>query len=276
MRVKSTYLIFFVAFFWLVGCSAGDPELAEEGSQALEIGEQSLQQHLAEQTRILREMKSELTGIRQEIRETSQRLARSGPSERERGGGARRVSIDDDYVRGKSDAPLTLIEFSDFQCPFCAQFYKNVLPQLDKKYIQTGKLKFVYRDFPIASLHKDAFNAAGAANCAGEQGKFWAMHDLLFENIKALGEDHLNQYAGQLGLNMKKFSGCLDSQETADEISKDLLDGQRAGVGGTPGFFLGRTTADGTIEGLPIKGARSFAFFEQIIGAMLQERDSGT
>ena len=257
-------MVWLFALLWLAGCQSAEPETAEEG----------LRQQLAEQTQVLREMKNELASIRQEMQESGKRLAREAPPNRG-GGSVRQVSIDDDFVRGNPKAPLTLIEFSDFECPFCVRFYRDTLPQIEKEYIQTGKLKFVYRDFPLQAIHKNAFKAAEAANCAGEQGKFWDMHDLLFENYKNLGPKHLKKYAKQLGLSTEEFNHCLDSEKYADEVNKDFLDGQQAGVGGTPGFFLGRTTSDGTIEGFQIKGARPFSYFKQIIGAMLQEAKPG-
>lgn len=258
--------------FWLVACQAAETETVVENGAAKEMQERSVEQQLSEQSRLLEEIKSELTGIRQELKNSRTEMARLRLSDRgEDNDSVKRVSIDDDYFKGRSTAALTLIEFSDFQCPFCARFYKETLPQIEREYVQTGKLKYVFRDFPIDSIHKEAFKAAEAANCAGEQDNFWPMHDVLFENQKNLKPRDLERYAEQLKLDLNKFNSCLNSGKYVNEINKDRLDGQRAGVQGTPGFFLGRTTDDGTIEGFPIKGARSFSYFKQIIEAMLQE-----
>ncbi len=169
------------------------------------------------------------------------------------------VSVDDDTVKGDSNAPVTIVEFSDFQCPYCARFYTQTLPQLEQQYIDTGKVKFVYRDFPLAS-HQQAQKAAEAAECAGDQGKYYEMHDILFESGVNGGVDSFKQYASSLSLNTGEFDDCLDSGKYTDEVKNDLKDGQAAGVRGTPSFF---------INGVPLRGAQPFSAFQEIIEAEL-------
>ena len=147
------------------------------------------------------------------------------------------VGTDDDAVRGEEDAPVTIIEFSDFQCPFCERFYSQTLPQLEEEYISTGKVKLVYRDFPL-SFHQEAQPAAEAAECAGEQGKYWEMHDKIFENQASLSNANYKKWAIDIGLNTAKFNTCLDSGAMASEVQKDFTDGQASGVQGTPAFFV--------------------------------------
>jgi protein-disulfide isomerase len=167
--------------------------------------------------------------------------------------------MDDDAIKGDKNAPVTIIEFSDYECPFCARFYSDTLSQIDEKYIKTGKVKFVYRDFPLG-FHQNAQKAAEAAECAGEQGKYYEMHDLLFEKGVQGGVASFKQYAKQIGLDTGKFDTCLDSGAMAGEIRKDMSDGQKAGVQGTPGFL---------VNGQLISGAQPFAVFEQVIEAEL-------
>ncbi|MBU0958323.1 MAG: DsbA family protein [Nanoarchaeota archaeon] len=169
------------------------------------------------------------------------------------------VEIGDDAVKGESDAPVTIIEFSDYECPFCGRFYTETLPQIRARYIDTGKVKYVFRDFPL-SFHPNAQKAAEAAECAGEQGKYFEMHDKLFDNQQALDVNSLKNYASQIDLDMGEFNSCLDSGKMAEEISKDLRDGQAAGVQGTPAFF---------INGRLVSGAQPFAAFQQAIEAEL-------
>ncbi len=169
------------------------------------------------------------------------------------------VSTNDDAVKGDENAPVTIIEFSDFECPFCTRFYQNTLSLLEEKYILTGKVKFVYRDFPL-SFHKNAQKAAEAAECAGEQGKYYEMHDKLFENGVSGGTDSFKEYAQDLGLDTTQFNDCLDSAKMELEVQKDFSDGSAAGVSGTPAFF---------INGISLSGAQPFAAFEQIIEAEL-------
>jgi len=165
------------------------------------------------------------------------------------------VSVDDDPAKGSASAPVTIIEFSDFECPFCSRFYSNTLDQIDEEYIKTGKVRFVYRDFPLSG-HRNAQKAAEGAECADEQGKFWEMHDKIFDNQRAMTVPDLKQYAQELGLNTAQFNDCLDSGKMAEEVQKDYQDGLSYGVTGTPGFF---------VNGIPLKGAQPFSAFQQII-----------
>jgi protein-disulfide isomerase len=173
------------------------------------------------------------------------------------------ASADDDPAKGKRDAPVTIIEWSDFQCPFCAKFFTQTLPQIEKEYIATGKAKLVYRDFPL-SFHQYAQKAAEAAECADDQGKFWEMHDMIFENQDAISVDDLKGYAEELGLDTEAFNDCLDSSKYEGEVQKDMADGQAAGVSGTPGFV---------INGRLIVGAQPFSSFKQAIDAALAEAE---
>jgi protein-disulfide isomerase len=168
------------------------------------------------------------------------------------------VSIDDDTIKGDSNAPVTIVEFSDFQCPFCARFYTGAYQQIKQQYIDTGKVKFVYRDFPLGN-HEYAQKAAEAAECADDQGKYYEMHDKLFET-GLLDVANLKLHASNLGLDTAKFDECLDSGKYYNEVQKDFKDGQAAGVDGTPQFF---------INGIRVRGAQPFSAFQQIIEAEL-------
>ncbi len=145
------------------------------------------------------------------------------------------------------------------------------MPQIENEYIKTGKVKYVVLDFPLESIHKHAFKAAEAARCAGDQDKFWEMHNRLFANQQAVAPNNLTQYAQALGLDMPKFQQCLDSGKYAPDIRKNLAEGQKAGVTGTPGFFLGMTNPnDSKIKALgALKGAQPYASFKEIIDNLL-------
>ena len=183
-----------------------------------------------------------------------------------------KISSGDDPVRGSSDAPITIIEFSDFQCPFCARFHAETLPLLLENYIDTGKVKFIYRDYPIQGSHPNAVPAAVAAECADEQGKYWEFHDKLFESqsqwnrIETIDAVSVfSQYASEMELNMEQFDTCLTTGKYIDEVREDLNDGQSYGVSGTPGFFIGNDEL-GFVE---LKGAQPFENFQKIIDAQL-------
>ena len=186
------------------------------------------------------------------------------------------ISLDDDPVKGNPDAPITIVEFSDFQCPFCAKFHSTSLPQLETNYIDSGKVKFVYRDFPIQSIHPNAVPAAFAAECADEQGMFWEYHDIVFENQKKwqglsgpIMVDTFEQYAMELGLNTSDFNTCFESGKYADEVTKDLQDGVSYGVTGTPGFFVGNDE----LGYVKIIGAQPYSVFERLIEDQIARLD---
>ena len=181
------------------------------------------------------------------------------------------LEIKGDPFKGQPDAKLTLVEFSDYQCPFCVRHSRDTLPQLEREYIATGKVKYVFRNFPIESIHPLAFKAHEAANCAGEQGKYWEMHDRLFANQNALGLKDLPNHAKALVLDAPKFQQCLDSGKHAAKIRKDLADGQKAGVQGTPSFFLALTEPnDGMVKAVRIiRGAQPYAAFKDAIESLL-------
>ena len=174
--------------------------------------------------------------------------------------GVVQVSVDDDPVKGDKNAPVTIIEFSDFQCPFCGRFYAETLGQIEEKYIKTGKVRFVYRDFPLTSIHPMAQKAAEAAECADEQEKFWEYHNTIFDNQQSLSLDNLKLWAANLGLDTNKFNDCLESNKYADEVNKDANDAVAAGGQGTP-FFV--------INGRPLSGAQPFAAFQAAIESSL-------
>jgi len=164
------------------------------------------------------------------------------------------VSADDDPAIGPEDAPVLIVEFSDFQCSYCARFATETLGQILDTY--GDQVRFVYRDFPLTSIHPHAQKAAEATQCAHEQGKYWEYSDLLFQNQQALDVDSLKGYAQQLGLDTDVFNECLDSGQYASEIQKDLTEGQSYGVTGTPTFF---------INGRLLRGAKPFSAFQAMI-----------
>lgn len=157
---------------------------------------------------------------------------------------------DNDPMLGNPEAPVTLVEFGDFQCPFCGRFFKTVEPQLIEKYVKTGKVRFVYRDF--AFLGPESEWAAEAAECAKEQEKFWPYHDYLYnnqqgENMGAFSKANLKQFARRLGLDPNQFDTCLDTNKYTAEVQKDTEDGRKAGVNGTPTSFVNGRTVTGAV-----------------------------
>jgi protein-disulfide isomerase len=164
-------------------------------------------------------------------------------------------------VLGEPNAPVTIVDFSDFQCPFCRRHFEQTLPQIVKTYVETGQVRYVFKDFPLYAIHPQAQKAAEAAECAGEQGQYWLMHDRIFR-----GQDEWSQqtdpvpvlkgYAAELELDTGQFDACLDSSRFAAEVQADVAEGSTAGVDSTPTFF---------INGRPLIGALPFSEFQRVI-----------
>jgi len=170
------------------------------------------------------------------------------------------ADADDDAVLGDADAPVTIIEFSDYQCPFCGRFYAQTLPLLKSQYVDTGKVKMVFRDFPLTQIHPMAMPAAQATECVREEGgddAFWEMHDVLFENQESLSNANLIMWAKEIGYDIED---CLNSGKYASEVQNDIKDAVAAGGQGTPYFV---------INGKPLSGAQPFEAFQQIIESEL-------
>jgi len=179
-----------------------------------------------------------------------------------------KVSEDDDAFLGPKNADVVAVEFSDFQCPFCRKFWKDSFPQLKKDFIDTKKIKFVYRDFPL-TFHPSAMPAAQAAECAKEQNKFWQFHDKIFEEQDKKGEgtiqftvDDIKKWAAEIGVDSGKFNTCLDSGKYKEEVEKDYNDGVSYNVSGTPTLF---------INGKALVGAQPYEVFKSEIEQALKK-----
>ena len=173
---------------------------------------------------------------------------------------------EDDHILGDSDAPITVVEFSDFQCPFCARFHTETFGLLKQNYIDTGKIRFVYKDYPLG-FHQFAQKASETAECAGEQDKFWEMHEKLFAAGQEWQVDSdtanatFKRYAKGLGLTSSRFDKCLDGGEMAQDVRDDLTQGSKNGVSGTPGFF---------VQGRTISGAQPYAVFAGALDSLIE------
>ena len=188
-----------------------------------------------------------------------------------------KVSVDDDAVLGDKNAPVTMIEFSDYECPFCKRHFEQVYPEIKRDYIDTGKVKLVFRDFIAVSGHNPlATSQALAAECAKDQGgdaMYFKYHDEIFKKTTSNGNGmpvaYLGTIASNLGLNTATFQQCLDSAKFSDEVSRDITDARAAGVSGTPSFFIGASTKSGVIDGTIVVGAQGYAAFKTVIDKAL-------
>ena len=177
------------------------------------------------------------------------------------------IGVDDDPALGDPKARVTIIEFADYQCPYCRQFWRETFPRLKKEYIDTGKVRFIYRDYPQA-VHQEAMLSAMAAECADDQGKYYEFHDKLFREQDRRGRDvvrfkapDLKRWAADITLDTAAFNACLDEERHKDEVAKDFKDLEGLGFEGTPIFF---------VNGRALAGAHPFGTFQKVIEEFLR------
>ena len=181
------------------------------------------------------------------------------------------VNIEGDPVMGDKDAKVTVVEFADYQCPYCGYSYQQIYPSLVAEYVKTGKVKYVFHDFPLEQIHSNAFNASQAARCAGDQDKYWEMHNKLFQNQKSLDAKGLSDSAQAVGLDATKFQQCLASGKYQAKIRSSVEAATTIGVRGTPTFLLGLSGPNGTTFKATrrVGGAMSYASLKAAIDALL-------
>lgn len=192
------------------------------------------------------------------------------------GGGAVRpdsatVVVPDPLILGRADAPVTIVEYTDFQCPFCARHATSTLPELRRKYIATGRVRYIVRDLPLVTIHPLARDAALVGRCIAELGaeRFWAYHDFLFAHQRGMTRDTILQAARSAGLPAKTAQECLATLRFDSDLEGDRRVAERAGLTGTPAFVIGPTAPGDTIRGVSITGAYPLSTFEEAIRAAM-------
>jgi protein-disulfide isomerase len=237
--------------FWTLSLAACliAPGLEAQSKPAQTPGSQGITREQAD------EILKELRAIRQLLEKQAGR-----PQAAAQAGDSVSVRIDGGQWLGNPNAPLTMVEYTDYQCPFCRAFYASTFPEIRKKYIDTGIVRFVSRDLPL-DFHPNAMSAAEAADCAADQGKFWEMRDLLAADPQKLAEEDLLGYAAKLQLKMADFKSCLASGKHREEIQRDMAEAASLHIDGTPSFVIGRSTPQG-VDGEVVVGAQPFAAFE--------------
>jgi protein-disulfide isomerase len=216
------------------------------------------------------EILNELKAIRQLLENQNRPAGRGQLSPMPQVPQTGKLRLEGGYSLGSSDAPVTIVEFTDYQCPYCRAFESTTFAEIRKKYIDTGKVRFVIRDFPLVAMHPYALQAAEAAHCAGDQGQFMPMHDILFGDPGKLGQGGLIEYAESLKLDMTAFRSCLESGKHKSEIQNDMQVAASLQINGTPAFLIGKVTGD-EVSGAIVVGAQPFSVFE----AKLKEAEAG-
>lgn len=182
------------------------------------------------------------------------------------------VSTSGAATLGRPDAPVTIVEFTDYQCPFCARHASVTLPEIKEAYIDPGIVRYVVRDMPLEQLHSLAGRAARSARCAGAQSAegYWAYHDELFASQRGLRDSDFGKIAGRIRLDSVAFAECLQSGQFKQEVDRDAAEGMASGLSGTPAFVIGRTNTNGSVTGIAIRGAYPFDQFKAAIDAALE------
>ena len=199
---------------------------------------------------------AELRLIRQLLQ---QQAAAKGPAAPEQPSRAK-LNLDGFAMLGSKDAPLTIVEFTDYQCPFCQRFHLSTFGELKKNYIDTGKVRFYSRDMPL-DFHGNALRAAQAARCAGEQGQFWALRNVMGSNPDKLDIDHILGFAAELKLDAAKLRACIDSEKYKQPVETDVMEAMKIGATGTPTFVVGKSTPEG-VDGELVIGALPYQNFD--------------
>src|SRR5581483_7650399 len=204
------------------------------------------------------EILNELRQIRQLLERQTANAAPARPQEPQRA----KLNLDGVQMLGSKDAPLTMVEFTDYQCPFCQRFHVAVFNELKKNYIDTGKLRFYSRDLPLDALHPNANRAAVAARCAAEQGQFWKLRDWMGANPDKLDLGGIISAAAGMNMNTDALKSCIESDKYKNAIQNDILEAAKIGADGTPTFVIGKSTPTG-VEGEVLVGAQPYPAFEQ-------------
>jgi protein-disulfide isomerase len=174
------------------------------------------------------------------------------------------------HVMGRDDAPVTILEFTDLQCPFCRRFHSETFPLIKKNYIDTGKVRYVSRDLPLTEVHLFALKAAEAARCAGDQGRFWEFRSAMLE-LPEMNEDAILSSAKALALDVPSIHLCLNSEKYRVAVQTDATEAAALQIGGTPTFLVAHSSKD-TLDGVRMEGAQPYPAFERKIDELLKEQ----
>jgi len=252
MNFIKVVLVSLISAFVILGCSQSNEPLQEQWKS----DEVFLQ---------ITELRKEVASLRQELKFLkANTLNKKSTPPRQL---IKSFPLAEQVALGDEDAELAIVEFSDYQCPYCVRHAKQVYPDLKKNFIDTGKVKYFIRNFPL-SFHAKARDAAIVAECSGKQGKQWDAHEYLFNNSRQLGDDTFNKLVEEFSLDKKQFNLCRKDKSISAKIDADMILGQQNGVSGTPKFFIGRIKNDRLIDVVPLNGAQPYKAFERVINAL--------
>ena len=205
--------------------------------------------------------------ILNELRQIRQLLEKQGEKDAPAAPARAKLNLEGFPMLGSKDAPITLVEFTDYQCPFCQRFHTTVYGELKTNFIDTGKVRFYSRDLPLDAIHPDAFRAAQAARCAADQGQYWKLRDTMGANPNKLDMESLLADAAELKMNVDAFRTCVQSQKYKEAVQTDVLEAMKIGAEATPTFVVGRSTPQG-VEGELLVGAQPYTEFLKAFGKL--------
>ena len=217
-------------------------------------------QDAAKDAGITRQQADQILNELRQIRQLLERQQAQAPRPQEEQATRAKLNLAGFAMLGSKEAPLTIVEFTDYQCPFCQRFHTTAFPDLKKNYIDTGKVRFYSRDLPL-DFHSNAMRAAEAARCASDQGQFWQLRDVMGANPNQLDLDSLVADAADLKMNVNTFRACVESEKYKNAVQTDVLEAMKIGASGTPTFVVGKSTPDG-VDGDLVVGAQPYAMFE--------------
>ncbi len=262
--IRKMHLFKYVFLIFLISCEQASVETGVDIAGNAELKKMSEQ--LTQMQEELRLVTKEVVSLQSKMDALANIALNNRPSNEPQG--PTKVLLDGNGVRsdrlGDSNAKYAVVEFMDYQCPYCVRHAKQVFPRIKQKYIDSGQLQYVVRDYPLG-FHSEGKPAAVVAECAAKQGKFWAMHQLLAQHSKELSADLYTSLAQKLELNIKQFDACRQDKAVAAHIEQDIAYGNEVGVNGTPRFYIGKLDGDAIVNVAAISGARSFSAFEQVI-----------
>lgn len=226
----------------------------------------------AEEKWIADEIFTQMSEMRKEIQQLKDKVAGLEQKQQAQQPKATPIAIkgSEKMSLGKKEATIGIVEFSDYECPYCAKHYKNVLPKLREQYIDKGRVKYVMKDYPL-EFHAHAKKASLAARCAGEQGQYWEMHNAIFDGQGIASDELINKIADQNKMNLTALHKCLDDPAQLANIEADIALGNKLGVNGTPAFLVGIVKDNQLINYQKLSGVQSFESFAGIIDS-LQKR----
>ena len=210
---------------------------------------------------ITRQQADQILNELHQIRQLLEKQQAQAPPAREEQPTKAKLNLAGFNMLGAKEAPLTIVEFTDYQCPFCQRFHTTSFVELKKNYIDTGKARFYSRDLPL-DFHPNAMRAAQAARCASEQGQFWQLRDVMGANPNKLDMESLVAFAADLKMDVNAFRACVESEKYKNAVQTDVMEAMKIGATGTPTFVIGKSTSDG-VDGELVVGAQPYPMFDQ-------------